>query len=99
MFIVPATLDPAVLVVPAVMVAVVATLGWRRDDASGHEYGDAQKKTAHYHTFPVFHGLSPDDGSNLKGVLWRFHQQDFARLALLYCAKLHPQLVGIRTGL
>jgi hypothetical protein len=53
-----AAIHPRMLVVIPVVIAIVETLAWPRDDASGANRGDGEQQAADCNSCSVFHGVS-----------------------------------------
>jgi hypothetical protein len=58
MIVMIAAVDPDMLVVIPVVIAIVVALAWPRDDASGADRGNGEQQAADYNSCCVFHGVS-----------------------------------------
>ena len=58
MIVMIAAVDPGMLVVIPVVIAIVEALAWPRDDAPGADGGNGQQQAADYNSCCVLHGVS-----------------------------------------
>jgi hypothetical protein len=58
MIVMIAAVDPDMLVVVAMVIAIIVALAGPGDDASGADRGNGEQQTADYNSCCVFHGVS-----------------------------------------